>query len=265
MYIEIIKEKVSNLSKVLLLEKRNAQQFTYEGNKSDIKQREQMQKQSQQSQNKNNYSSKNCPLNDPRLEGFELKQQDFCVRDMTGEVCFEMNKKQQVSNVEIDKKISTIDYLFEKESKPVIKSLFYGSAASKIIKTYQINVGDLVRVELTVPLDFNNQAYQNVIVGELSPINNTYNLSFRICEPSIFRRILPTVIIAEIIRYRGQEDEECPQGQEPCALCLTNKRKIFYNCGHLCTCLACDLKLRGFRGQCPICRETIECREYVYA
>lgn len=52
-------------------------------------------------------------------------------------------------------------------------------------------------------------------------------------------------------------DEVPAEGEEPCVICFTNKKKVAFNCGHMCTCIACSQQLKRNWGQCPICRGPI--------
>ena len=45
-----------------------------------------------------------------------------------------------------------------------------------------------------------------------------------------------------------------------CSICLDNNVAVVFNCGHMCSCNACSVRL----DQCPICRTNINFRRRVY-
>ncbi len=47
---------------------------------------------------------------------------------------------------------------------------------------------------------------------------------------------------------------------EQCTICLNNKKRIAFGCGHICSCNECSLRLE----KCPLCRAEINVRNPVY-
>lgn len=71
--------------------------------------------------------------------------------------------------------------------------------------------------------------------------------------------------LLEWVEYeRNHNDEVCPADQQPCVVCMVNKKKFVYNCGHLCCCIQCDDIIMLGNDQCPVCRAAIIQRTLVY-
>jgi hypothetical protein len=49
------------------------------------------------------------------------------------------------------------------------------------------------------------------------------------------------------------------EGDPACVVCLSNRRSIIFDCGHVCTCYSCTTILPKPNGkiECPICRTTV--------
>jgi len=58
-----------------------------------------------------------------------------------------------------------------------------------------------------------------------------------------------------ILRQRSQVDIEGLSDVQICTVCLTNPREvILLNCGHVCVCADCCMKING---KCPVCRSPV--------
>ncbi|CDW84235.1 UNKNOWN [Stylonychia lemnae] len=66
------------------------------------------------------------------------------------------------------------------------------------VEISEIKVGDRVRIELTLPKCFDKEYNSNIIAGEYSPVDNSFNLTLKICEPSLLCRLFPWIIAGGI-------------------------------------------------------------------
>eukprot|EP00347_Sterkiella_histriomuscorum_P014323 403361311 len=199
--------------------------------------------------------------------------ESFCLKDGTGEVCFDLKKIK-------DKRI-IISKTLEAELQFVAKNSIYktimgalSTASYKYLQYFQSHKINLSKIR--------------IFSGHVSPNLHDFGIDLQIGDPSLFRSYLPTIISVTIIgaalsvviyhtykfikdlrlpsgpHDQGYEDEECPPGQDPCVVCLVNKRKIAYDCGHLCTCFACDYQIATTNNKCPNCRIFVNERRQIY-
>jgi len=155
----------------------------------------------------------------------------------------------------------------------------------------------LLRVQFTVPKEFDTSAYSNSV----SPSAPGVFLTF--LEPSLAAKVaLPLMITAAAVfcfglfmlaelplsrtpnrrpvqqvaresnehyaRMNSANDVLAETDREECKICFTNKQAVAYQCGHMVCCFHCNKMIRERPAQdrkCPVCRELIIYELPIYA
>lgn len=56
----------------------------------------------------------------------------------------------------------------------------------------------------------------------------------------------------------SQQDNHRPASEGSCLICLDSSvDTVLYQCGHMCVCLSCGMRLKGMGAHCPMCRAPI--------
>jgi len=74
------------------------------------------------------------------------------------------------------------------------------------------------------------------------------------------REAAVSVAAVSVVSKKVEKDEVCIQGDKSCVVCLENKRKVIYNCGHYICCHTCSSKI----DKCPTCRAKITSKMPVF-